>query len=142
VRDLLAKHRSNPVCAACHSRFDAFGLTFEGYGPVGELRTKDLAGRPVDAGAIFPGGTQAAGLSGLESFIKAHREQDFVDNLSRKMVVYALGRSAQLSDEPLLDEMRRKMSAGGYKFSQLIEPIVTSPQFLNQRNPDILQSKR
>ena len=39
------KHRANPVCAACHARFDSFGLAFEGYGPVGDARTKDLAGR-------------------------------------------------------------------------------------------------
>jgi mono/diheme cytochrome c family protein len=33
VREMLAKHRANPVCAACHSKFDSFGLAFEGYGP-------------------------------------------------------------------------------------------------------------
>ncbi len=35
VRDMLAKHRENPVCSACHARFDSFGLAFEGYGPGG-----------------------------------------------------------------------------------------------------------
>ena len=44
LREMLAKHRSNPACSSCHARFDSFGLTFEGYGPVGETRTKDLAG--------------------------------------------------------------------------------------------------
>ena len=58
LRDMLAQHRANPVCAACHARFDSFGLAFEGYGPVGEARTKDLAGRPVDTQAVFPGGSQ------------------------------------------------------------------------------------
>ena len=56
VRDMLAKHRANPVCAACHARFDSFGLAFEGYGPVGDARTKDLAGRPVDTAVTYPGG--------------------------------------------------------------------------------------
>ncbi|MDQ3011406.1 MAG: DUF1592 domain-containing protein, partial [Acidobacteriota bacterium] len=55
VRDLLAKHRENVACASCHARFDSFGLAFEGYGPVGERRTKDLAGRAVDVNATFPG---------------------------------------------------------------------------------------
>ena len=44
LRDMLAQHRNNPACASCHARFDSFGLTFENYGPVGETRTKDLAG--------------------------------------------------------------------------------------------------
>ena len=28
------------------------------------------------------------------------------------------------------------MAANGYRFSSLVETIVTSPQFLNKRNPD------
>lgn len=41
---LLAQHRDNKACAGCHQRFDAVGLAFEGYGPIGELRTVDLGG--------------------------------------------------------------------------------------------------
>src|SRR5207253_404603 len=79
LRDVLAQHRTNPVCAACHARFDSFGLTFENYGPVGEARTKDLAGHPVDTHAAFPGGAQGTGLEGLQAYIRANRETDFVD---------------------------------------------------------------
>jgi Protein of unknown function (DUF1585) len=50
--------------------------------------------------------------------------------------VYALGRSLMLSDEPLLDAMRAKLAASGYKMSALIETIVTSPQFLNRRSKE------
>src|SRR4029078_9057792 len=56
LRECVAQHRSNPACAGCHARFDAFGLTLENYGPVGEARTKDLAGHAVDLQATFPGG--------------------------------------------------------------------------------------
>jgi hypothetical protein len=133
VRDLLAKHRENAACASCHVRFDSFGLAFEGYGPVGERRTKDLAGRPVDDQANFPGGDRGAGLDGLQNYIRARREKDFLNNLCEKLLVYALGRSLMLSDEPLLDSMRAKLPASGYKMSALIETIVTSPQFLNRR---------
>ena len=65
------KHRANPVCAGCHARFDSFGLAFEGYGPVGEARTKDLAGRPVDTTATFPGGSEGAGLRGRAELTSA-----------------------------------------------------------------------
>ena len=136
VRDLLAKHRENAACASCHARFDSLGLAFEGYGPVGERRTKDLAGRPVDDQATFPGGSQGAGLDGLQSYIRASREKDFLNNLCEKTLVYALGRSLMLSDEPLLNAMRAKLAAGGYKMSALIETIVASPQFLNRRSKE------
>jgi hypothetical protein len=141
VRDLLAKHRENPVCAACHARFDSFGLAFEGYGPVGETRTKDLAGRPVDAQAVFPGGIQGAGFEGVLAFIREHRQKDFTDNFSRKLLAFALGRSLMLSDEPTVERMQTKLIANSYRFTPLVEIIVTSPQFLNKRRTDVPESK-
>jgi Protein of unknown function (DUF1592)/Protein of unknown function (DUF1588)/Protein of unknown function (DUF1587)/Protein of unknown function (DUF1585)/Protein of unknown function (DUF1595) len=141
LRDVLAQHRNNPACAACHARFDTFGLTFENYGPVGEARTKDLAGHPVDTQATFPGGSQGSGLNGLQAYIRANREKDFLDNLSRKMLVYALGRSLLLSDEPLIQRMNTRLAASGYRMSALIETIVTSPQFLTKRTSDSASKK-
>jgi hypothetical protein len=133
LRDMLAKHRANAVCASCHARFDSFGLAFEGYGPVGEARTKDLAGRPVDTKAVFPGGSQGAGFEGVEAYIREHRQTDYLDNLSRKLLAYALNRSLLLSDELTVQQMGARLAANGYRFDSLVETIVTSPQFLNRR---------
>ncbi|MGO9255762.1 MAG: DUF1592 domain-containing protein [Bryobacteraceae bacterium] len=137
LRDMLAKHRTNPVCASCHARFDVFGLAFEGYGPVGEARTKDLAGRPVDASAVFPGGSQGAGFEGVETYIREHRQADYLDNLSRKMLAYALNRSLLLSDELTVQRIDTRLAANGYRFGSLVETVVTSPQFRNRRNPEV-----
>jgi hypothetical protein len=134
IRDLLVQHRANPMCAACHARFDSLGLVFEGYGPVGEARTKDLGGRTVDASADFPGGSKGAGLAGVEEYIREYRQKGFVDNVSRKLLAYALDRSPQLSDEPLVERMESKLEARKYQFDSLIETIVTSPQFLERRS--------
>jgi hypothetical protein len=133
LRQMLARHRANPVCASCHARFDAFGLAFEGYGPVGEARTDDLAGRPVEVNVVLPGGSHGAGLEGVETYIREHRQDGFVDNLSRKMLSFALNRSLQLSDESLIEKMDAKMAANGYRMDWLVETVVTSPQFLNTR---------
>jgi mono/diheme cytochrome c family protein len=141
LRQLLAKHREDPSCAGCHARFDSFGVAFEGYGPVGERRTKDLAGRAVDARAAFPGGSEGADLTGLLDYIRSNRQGDFLDNLCRKLLAYALGRSLVLSDEPTIEAMRARLSAGGQRFGVLVESIVTSPQFLNKRGADIVAGK-
>jgi hypothetical protein len=138
LRDALAKHRSNEACAGCHARFDSFGLVFESFGPIGERRDVDLAGHPVDTRAEFPGGTEGAGLDGLLHYIHDHREADFVDTLCRKMLAYALGRTLILSDEPLVRTLRTKLAADGYRFSSLIDTIVSSPQFLNKRRHESL----
>ena len=139
LRDVLAKHRSNPLCAGCHARFDVFGLAMEGYGPVGEARTKDLAGRAIDESATFPGGVQGSGFRGVQAYIKDKRQQDFLENISRKLLSYSLSRSLQLSDDPLVAQMQTRMSATGYQFGSLVDTIVSSRQFLNRRRPESVQ---
>ena len=141
LRETLAKHRADPNCASCHQRFDSLGLVFEGFGPVGELRSKDLGGRPVDTHAVFPDGSDGTGLVGLRSYIKSHRQEDFLDNLCRKLLAYGLGRSLILSDEITVRDMRAKLAANGQRFGSLIESIVASPQFLNKRGPEDLATK-
>ena len=137
LREVLAQHRANPLCAGCHARFDTFGLALEGYGPAGEARTKDLAGRPVDTKAVFPGGSEGSGVEGIIAYIRQHRQPDFVDNLSRKLVAYALNRSLQLSDEAVVDQIRATLPKHEYRFQSIIETIVASPQFLNRRKPEM-----
>ena len=133
LRETLAQHRANPACASCHAKFDSFGLAFEGYGPVGETRDRDLAGRRVETTATFPDGRSGSGLEGLRAFMRVRGQTEFVDTISRQLVVYALGRSLLQSDEPLLADMRKDLSTGGYKFGYLVQDIVTSRQFLTKR---------
>lgn len=133
LRETLARHRADPACAGCHEKFDSFGLVFEGYGPVGEVREKDLGGKSVDSTAIFPGGDDGKGLDGLKAYIRSHREKDFVENLCRKLLAYGLGRTLMPSDDSTVESMRAKLAANGYRFDALVEAIVTSPQFLNKR---------
>jgi hypothetical protein len=90
----------------------------------------------VDDSATFPGGSTGAGVEGLRAYIRAHRQNDFIDNLSRKLLAFTLGRSLMLSDELLVEAMRTKLAASGYKFETLIESVVTSPQFRNKRGGD------
>jgi hypothetical protein len=135
VRDMLARHRANPFCASCHQRFDSFGLAYEGYGPIGDVRTKDLAGRPVDTAVTYPGGVNGVGFEGLRSFIHDYRQDQFINNLCRKLLSYSLNRSLQLSDEALVDTMQTNLAAQGYGFDSLVETIVMSPQFRNKRIP-------
>jgi hypothetical protein len=133
LRQTLAQHHADPNCASCHDKFDAFGLVFEGYGPIGEVRTLDLGNRPVETNATFPDGSEETGLDGLRTYLKTKVQDEFLDNLSRKLLVYALGRSLLPSDEPLISDLHQKLSTQGYHFDTLIEGIIASPQFLNKR---------
>jgi hypothetical protein len=133
LRETLAKHREHASCAGCHDQIDSIGLVFENYGPIGELRSVDLGGRPVDTRAEFPDGSQRASVAELRNYISESREPDFLSNFQRKLLSYALTRSLQLSDEPLLESLQQATQAHAHRFHWLVETIVTSPQFLNKR---------
>ncbi|MDB4743365.1 DUF1592 domain-containing protein [Planctomicrobium sp.] len=133
LRELLARHRDDKSCAGCHDRFDSIGLAFEGFGPIGERRDRDLGNRPVETFADFPGGVQGTGLAGLREYLVKHRQEEFVDNFCRKFLAYALGRTLLLSDESLIDTMKIRLQENDYRFSSLVETIITSPQFLTKR---------
>jgi hypothetical protein len=130
---LLARHRAGKACAGCHNRFDSVGLVFEGFGPIGERRTKDLGGKPVATAATLPDGRDRDGIDGLRAYLRERRQGDYLDNLCRKLFAYALGRSLLPSDDRALAAMREKLVAEGYAFATLVESIATSPQFLNKR---------
>ncbi len=136
LREALSRHRADKACAGCHERFDAVGLAYEGYGPVGEARTLDLGGRPIDTRASFPGGGEGVGVEGLRAYLRASRGDEFVENLCRKLLAYGLGRSLLPSDDETVSTMRSRLDAEGGRFSALVEAIVTSPQFRNKRIHD------
>jgi hypothetical protein len=136
LAQLLARHRADKACAGCHRRFDAVGLVFEDFGPVGERRAKDLSGHPVQTSAVFPDGAERNGVDGLRDYVRAKRQDDFIDNYSKKLLSYALGRTLLLSDKKTLASMKTRLTNDGYKFGGMVEVIFTSPQFLNVRVSD------
>src|SRR5258706_15876513 len=78
LREMLVKHRENPSCAGCHARFDSLGLAFEGYGPIGERRSKHLAGPAVEVQPVFPGGRQGTGLQGRQGYMRQSPQQHVI----------------------------------------------------------------
>ncbi len=136
IRELLALHTDDIKCARCHQRFDFVGLSMEGFDAIGRNRSKDLAGRPIDNVVRLPSGKEARGVPDFSKYLVNHRKQDFVKTLNHKLLGYALGRSLQLSDQPLLDKLQRKLAANDDRFVTLFETIVTSPQFRKQRCRD------
>jgi hypothetical protein len=136
LREVLARHREDRSCAACHERFDSFGLVFEGFGPIGEARKVDLGGRAVETSAVFPGGSEGSGVEGLRDYVRDERQDDFLDNLCRKLLSYGLGRTLIPSDDRALQAMRANLEANDHKFSGLVETIITGRQFLTKRGEE------
>ena len=97
-------------------------------------RRKTSAASRSQTAATFPDGKERTGLDGLRDYLRDKRQDDFLDNLCRKLFSYALGRGLLLSDRPgSSTAMKAKLKADGYAFGSLVESIVTSPQFRNRR---------
>jgi len=133
VRELTEKHSSDPRCAHCHDRMDAFGFALEGFDAIGRFRERDLADHPVQTTARLKDGAEIAGLAGLREYLLTTRRPAFLHQFCRKLLGYALGRSVQLSDEPLLTEMQAQLKAHEFRISVAIDAIVQSRQFLDIR---------
>ncbi len=129
VRQLVEKHVSDPKCAVCHQRFDAYGFSLEAFDAIGRHREKDLGDRPVNTRVTAMDGSEFDGLDGLRNYLLTKRKDAFLRQFCRKLLGYALCRSVQLSDEPLLTKMQGDLSANHYKVDAAIEAIVLSRQF-------------
>jgi hypothetical protein len=129
-RQLIEKHSSDPACARCHAKVDPLGFALEGFDAIGRARGG------ADTTAKLEDGTQFAGIDGLRAYLLETRRDDFVRQFCRKLLGYALGRSVQLSDQQLLNEMQAALEANGYRVQSAIELIVQSPQFRNVRGHD------
>ena len=136
VRQMVERHRSLPECSTCHDRIDPLGLALEGFDAIGRRRTRDLAGRPVDSGVELQPGIEFRDLAGLRSYLLEQRREEFLRNFCRKLLGYALGRSVEVSDERLLDEVLKSLERADFRFSAAVATIVRSQQFLNQRGRD------
>ena len=134
LRELLKAHVSDTQCALCHRHFDHLGLTMEGFDAIGRARTKDAAGRPIDARVLLADGSAVEGIPGLADYVVQQRRSEFLQTLCRRFLGYALGRSVQLSDQSLLEQMQAALEAGDGRFSILVDQVVRSPQFRMVRN--------
>lgn len=118
-RQLIERHSSDPACAGCHRRIDPYGFALEGFDAIGRLRSADTRTALYD-------GTEVGGLSDLRDYLVRERKHVFAKQFARKLVGYALGRSVQLSDQPLIENM---VVADSPRVADMIEQIVLSPQF-------------
>ena len=129
MRDRMAQHRANPVCASCHSVMDPLGLSLENFDGVGRSRTLGESSAPIDASGVFPDGTKFDGPTGLRQALLS-RSDRFVTVLTDKLMTYALGRGLEYYDAPAVRAIVRKAARNDYRFStSLIEGVVQSAPF-------------
>jgi hypothetical protein len=133
MREQMAEHRANPVCASCHKTMDSIGFAMENFDAVGAWRTRD-AGQPIDATGALADGTKIDGILTLRNALVS-RPELFAGTLTEKLLIYALGRGLDYRDMPSVRAILSDASRGNYRFSALILGVVHSTPFQMRTAP-------
>ncbi|HET9272215.1 MAG TPA: DUF1592 domain-containing protein, partial [Vicinamibacterales bacterium] len=127
MKDRMEEHRRSPACANCHRLMDPVGLALENFDGIGAFRVRE-AGVRIDTATELSDGTAIAGVNELRSALLA-RSDRFTRTFIENLLTYALGRGLVADDMPAVRTIARRAAARDYRFSAVLEGIVTSMPF-------------
>jgi hypothetical protein len=135
VRERLEQHRANPSCNGCHGVMDPLGFALENYDVVGAWRDIDRdAGDVIDSSGELSNGTHVNGPAQLSKALLARPDQ-FVQALTEKLMVFALGRGLRHQDMPAVRAIVRQAQTDDFRFEAIIRGIASSPAFQMRQVP-------
>lgn len=132
VRERLEQHRANPVCASCHQVMDPLGFALENFDGIGRWRATGEDGSPIDAGGTLIDGRAVDGPASLRNAL-IERPVPFVTTVTEKLLTYALGRGLEYYDAPAVRGIVQGAADGGYRWSEIVRGIASSPPFRMRR---------
>ncbi len=136
VREIIAQHRENPTCFACHGVMDPLGFALENFDAVGVWRDVDrYNGAPIDSAAELPDGTAISGPDDLREALLRNPKQ-FVQTFTERFLMYALGRTVDYRDMPAVRKIVREAGKKDYRFSELVWQVVASEPFRMRVAPE------
>tara|TARA_R110002096_G_scaffold16106_33_gene55240 strand:- start:7546 stop:9861 length:2316 start_codon:yes stop_codon:yes gene_type:complete len=132
MRQQLEMHREDPLCASCHARMDPIGFALENYDGIGRWRDQE-EGQPIDPAGKLYTGEQFKGAEDLKQLLAEKKGEAFAQNLSEKLLTFALGRGVEYYDQPALNKIHDQVSEREFQFQAFIHAIVDSVPFQYRR---------
>jgi hypothetical protein len=132
IRARLEQHRVDQSCNGCHGVIDPYGLALENFTVTGQWRDIDTAAdAPIDASTALPGGAIVNGPVELRRAL-LERSDQFVQALTEKLMMYALGRELEYHDMPQVRAVVGAAAKQDYRLSAIVTGIVNSDAFRMQ----------
>jgi hypothetical protein len=131
MREQMEHHRDNPACVGCHQLMDPIGFALEQFDAIGRWRTTD-GDNAIDATSVMYDGTPIEGVADLRDFLARYEDQ-FVRNVTEKLLTYALGRGVEYYDMPVVRGIVADAQRDDYRFASLIVGVVLSEPFRSSR---------
>ena len=133
LRETLAVHRENALCASCHNQMDPIGLALENFNAMGMWRDQEF-NQPIDVSGKLVTGETFANVRELKQILVKNHAEDFYRTLTQKLLTYALGRGLDYYDVETVDQIVARIEKSGGKPSALIAGIVESAPFQKTRS--------
>ncbi len=153
IRQQLEKHRTNPSCAACHSKMDPPGFALESFDVMGGYRERYRAvsdkvppvkghgmngqafafhyALPVDSAGTLPDGRPFKDVRELKKLL-VQDEGPIARNLVRQLTVFATGAPVRFSDREEIEKILDAAKVRQYGVRSLVHAIVQSELFRNK----------
>jgi hypothetical protein len=112
---------------------DPIGFALESFDAVGRWRTYDENFEPIDNSGVYADGTKITGLADLRQILVSHSDQ-FMANMTKTLLTYALGRGVEYYDAPSVRAILRESAPRQYRFSAIVLGIVKSTPFQMRRS--------
>lgn len=128
-RAIAQKRIDNPSCGACHARFETLAFAFEKYDGIGAHHERDEHGNDLreDGEVLFPGEGKPVAYDTAAGLMKLLAGHDRVrENLTRKVIQFAIGRPLNASDSPMVKEIHQAAMEKGGTYRALLREIVLS----------------
>ena len=136
LRESLAVHRTDPLCASCHNRMDPIGLAFENFNALGLYRTTER-NQPIDAAGDLITGEHFGSVAELKHVLATSHLEDFYRCLTEKLLTYALGRGLDFHDIATVDNIVARIEREDGRFSALLQGVIESAPFQKRRNETV-----
>jgi mono/diheme cytochrome c family protein len=130
LRARLEQHREKATCFACHGVMDPLGFALENFNAVGQFRANDPDTlTPIETAGQLPDGTPIAGPDDLRRQLVTRPDHQFVQALTENLMTYALGRSLDYRDMPVVRRIVRQAAADDYRFKSIVLGVISSDAF-------------
>ena len=136
IRDRLAKHRADATCAECHRKIDPLGFSLETFDPIGHWRSaypkpknSKTPAAKIDSSGEFNSGETYADFADFKKIIRTTREDHFTRHLIRQFLTYTTGRTMELTDDLIIDELHAKVKQQGLGLKTLMVECLMSEVF-------------
>lgn len=149
IREQLAKHRTDPACASCHSKIDPPGFALESFdciggwrdwyrvtGNGGEVKVDGRRmpyhkGKPVDPSNVTEDGQPFQNIDEFRQLLLRDKDQ-LARSLTTKLLTYATGGAPTKADRPAIEAIVARVRDKNYGFRSLIHEVVQSSLFQNK----------